>query len=244
MKGSNESVQKPAAFLDRDGVINLDDAYVGTRDRLRWMPGIADAIRKLNDAGYWVFVFTNQSGVARGFFSEDDVRALHDWMRGELAARWRTQSTTSASVRDHPRRTLVPGYNHECDWRKPQPGMVLDLMKHWPGRQGAELRDRRQAARSRSPGAAGGGSRAFCFQAKIFRGLSAIFSQSSRANFVILMVRRREAPSQTMSGKLRLLILRDARESALLRMRLPNAMPAPPRSRARMRDRRPSRPPP
>ncbi|EKS36411.1 D,D-heptose 1,7-bisphosphate phosphatase [Afipia broomeae ATCC 49717] len=130
MMADSGATSKPAAFLDRDGVINLDDAYVGTRDRLRWMPGVADAIRKLNEAGYYVFVFTNQSGVARGFFSEDDVRALHNWMRDELAR-------DGARIDDfrycphHPDGT-VTGYDHECGWRKPQPGMIFDLMKHWP----------------------------------------------------------------------------------------------------------------
>lgn len=122
--------KKPAAFLDRDGVINLDDAYVGTRERLRWMPGIASAIRALNEAGYFVFVFTNQSGVARGFFSEDDVRALHNWMRDELLHE-------GARIDDfrycpHHPDGVVPAYTRECEWRKPQAGMVLDLMKHWP----------------------------------------------------------------------------------------------------------------
>ena len=123
--------KKPAAFLDRDGVINLDDAYVGTRERLRWMPGIAPAIRALNEAGYYVFVFTNQSGVARGFFSEDDVRTLHSWMRDELL-REGARIDDFRYCPHHPD-GVIPAYTRECDWRKPQAGMVLDLMKRWPG---------------------------------------------------------------------------------------------------------------
>ncbi len=73
-------LHRPALFLDRDGVINRDHAYVGTRERFEWMPTARAAIAAATAAGWHVFVVTTQAGVARGFYTEADVAALQDWM--------------------------------------------------------------------------------------------------------------------------------------------------------------------
>ncbi len=125
-----EQLRRPALFLDRDGVLNHDDHYVGTPDRLRWTKSAAQAVRSANDAGAYVFVVTNQAGIAKGHFTREDMLELHRYMAESLR-------DAGAHIDDwrycpyHVDAT-VPAYAGAHPWRKPEPGMLLDLMEHWP----------------------------------------------------------------------------------------------------------------
>lgn len=74
-----------AVFFDRDGVINEDAGYLYKREDFIWTDGAKDTFAHLHNLGYAAFVVTNQSGVARGYYTEDDVNRLHRWMCEEVA---------------------------------------------------------------------------------------------------------------------------------------------------------------
>lgn len=114
---------RPAAFIDRDGVLNEDTGYVVRSADFRWLDGVFDALALLRDAGRALVVVTNQSGIARGLYTEDDHAQLCAWMHGELRARGLALDAIYHCP--HLPRAPVAAWRIDCDCRKPRPGMIL-----------------------------------------------------------------------------------------------------------------------
>ncbi|HKG21604.1 MAG TPA: D-glycero-beta-D-manno-heptose 1,7-bisphosphate 7-phosphatase [Blastocatellia bacterium] len=112
----------PAIFLDRDGTINEDIGYVSAPDELKIYPWAAEAIRLFNEAGLKVIVITNQSGVARGMYSEETLNAIHDRLREELG-RHEARIDGAYYCPHHPE-IGVEQYRRKCECRKPLDGML------------------------------------------------------------------------------------------------------------------------
>lgn len=116
-----------ALLLDRDGVVNVDHGYVCSVDRFTFVDGIFALTRRAVDRGYRVAVITNQSGIARGYYTESDFHALSGWMGGEFERR----GVTLAGVFHCPYHTVgtASPYSRESFWRKPNPGMILEAQR-------------------------------------------------------------------------------------------------------------------
>jgi len=122
--------RRPAIFLDRDGTLNIDRGYTHKITDLAWQPNAREAVKYANDAGYYVFVVTNQAGVARGFYEESDIIAFHAEMQSQLyeigahvdAFEWCPFHVDGT----------VAAYRQDSRRRKPFPGMIEDLVNLWP----------------------------------------------------------------------------------------------------------------
>ena len=123
-------LRRPAVFFDRDGVLNHDSGYTFEAGKLQWIEGAREAVKAVNDAGCFAFVVTNQSGVARGFYEESHVQALHRWMADEMAAIG-AHIDAFEYCPDHPDGT-VERYRRVNIRRKPGPGMITDLLGRFP----------------------------------------------------------------------------------------------------------------
>jgi D-glycero-D-manno-heptose 1,7-bisphosphate phosphatase len=129
---------RPALFLDRDGVLNEDQGYVYRWEDFRWIPGARETVAAFNRAGWLVIVVTNQSGVGRGYYSEDDVRALHARMSEDLA-RCDARIDAFYHAPQHPEAPLDAYRHPDPPDRKPNPGMILRALSEWPIDKAASL---------------------------------------------------------------------------------------------------------
>jgi len=122
-QGLPRGTKRPAAFLDRDGVINIDHGYVWRIEDFAFVPGVREAAAELARLGFAVVVITNQAGIARGMYTEADFVRLTRWMRERFAE----AGVALAGVYHCPHHPTegIGAWRVRCDCRKPAPGMLL-----------------------------------------------------------------------------------------------------------------------
>ncbi len=126
------TVLRRAVFLDRDGTLNEDKGYVHRKEDWRWLPGVPETLKRLHAMGYLLVVVSNQSGIARGMYSLDELRALEAWVSADLAAR-------GACIDAWYYCPHLPEITGPCTCRKPKSGLLLqaardlhiDLARSW-----------------------------------------------------------------------------------------------------------------
>ncbi len=116
------ALAKPCLFLDRDGIINKDVGYAYRPEQMQFMPSIFSVCRYFQRRGYLIVIVTNQSGIARNYYGEDDFSALNIWLKHEFLRR----GIVLNSIKHCPHHPTISG---DCDCRKPRPGMLLEAAK-------------------------------------------------------------------------------------------------------------------
>ena len=119
--------KKRAVFFDRDGTLNVDVDYLHEIEKFRWIDGAKESIKFCNENNFLAIVVTNQSGIARGFFTENDVKKLHKFMQTDLE-KIGAHIDGFYYCPHHPE-AKIERYRRECDCRKPKPGMILRACK-------------------------------------------------------------------------------------------------------------------
>lgn len=127
-----------AIFLDRDGTLNVDVNYLYKIEDFAWVPEAREALAYLVQQGFTLFVITNQSGIARGYYTIAQMEQLHKHMNQELAQ-------VGAHIEKfyycphHQKEGVLPEYVKDCDCRKPKPGMLLQAMAEYDIDKAASL---------------------------------------------------------------------------------------------------------
>ncbi len=113
-----------ALFLDRDGTINIEKNYIYRIEDFEFIPGVLELIQKYFDSGYLIIIITNQAGIARGFYSEEDYFRLTRWMLNEFEL----NGIKITKVYHCPHHPDITG---SCNCRKPKPGMILQAIEEF-----------------------------------------------------------------------------------------------------------------
>ncbi len=130
-------MKRPAVFIDRDGTISEEVGYINHPSRFQVFPYSASAIKLLNESGWLAIVVTNQAGVARGYFSEEMIKSVHERLERDLESNGARLDAIYYCAH-HPS-VGEPPYLLDCDCRKPRPGLIhqangkfgIDLKKSW-----------------------------------------------------------------------------------------------------------------
>jgi len=150
------AASRPAVFFDRDGVLNIDHGYTYRQQDFEWMPGALAAIKYFNDQQYLVFVITNQSGIGRGYYTEEDMFGLHKFMSEQLSKQG-AHIDAFYHCPHHPDAQEKP-YRKICNCRKPAPGLIEQAFGEWDIEQqqsfliGDKLSDLQAAEAAHIPG--------------------------------------------------------------------------------------------
>lgn len=112
-----------AAFFDRDGTINVNIGHLHRVEDLAFIPGRPELIRRYNEAGFLVIVVTNQAGIAKGYYTVEDIYLLHREMNRRLREQWGAHIDAFYFCPHH------PDYSGPCRCRKPEPGMIEQAIR-------------------------------------------------------------------------------------------------------------------
>lgn len=123
--------RRKVVFFDRDGTLNRDDGYTHRIADLQWLPAARETIRRCNDAGRLVIVLTNQAGIARGYFTPEDMRRFHREMNRQLQA-YGAHIDGFFHCPHHPQEGAIADLVRSCECRKPGTGLFEQACAHWP----------------------------------------------------------------------------------------------------------------
>lgn len=121
------TLKNKAIFLDRDGTINVEKHYLYQVEEFEFLPGIIEGLKMLQDAGYILIVITNQSGIGRGYYTEEDFNKLNNWMLDTLELKG--VHISKVYYCPHLSDAIIDKYRVKCDCRKPRLGLFYQAVK-------------------------------------------------------------------------------------------------------------------